>query len=101
MALGLLEAAATGIFNCSGLEMYDRYTFAVKCARILGYNVILIKGINSSREVTSDKARRGLNLGLKINKCLNLLDKKYHPNSLKESLEDWISNQRGKVLKLF
>jgi hypothetical protein len=44
------------------------------------------------------KAVRGMKLGLKMEKTLGLLNRKYHPNSLHKNLEDWLQNQRGKRL---
>ena len=100
MTLGLVEANAKGIYNCVGEEAFDRYSFACKCAMLLGYDVKLIKAVRTSEIVWEGKAKRGLKLGLNMNKTLKFLEKKYHPNSLQKNLEDWMKRQRGFILQL-
>ena len=99
MAIGLVEANAKGIYNCVGEEAFDRYSFACKCAMLLGYDVKLIKAVRTSEIVWEGKAKRGLKLGLNMNKTLKFLEKKYHPNSLQKNLEDWMKRQRGSFLR--
>ena len=99
MTLGLVEANAKGIYNCVGEEVFDRYSFACKCAMLLGYDVKLIKAVRTSEIVWKGKAKRGLKLGLNMNKTLKFLEKKYHPNSLQKNLEDWMKRQRGSFLR--
>ena len=95
MAIGLVEANAKGVYNCAGKEVLDRYSFACKCATLLGCDQNLIKGVTTSEAVKQGKAKRGLKLGLNMDKTLTFLEKKYHPNSLQKNLEDWVDRQRG------
>jgi dTDP-4-dehydrorhamnose reductase len=99
MALGLVKANVKGVYNCAGKEVFDRYTFACKCATLLGYDQNLIKGVTTYEAVEQGKALRGLKLGLDIDKTLKLLDKKYHPNSLQKNFDDWLSRQRGAFIR--
>lgn len=95
MTLGLVEANAKGVYNCAGKEIFDRYSFACKCATLLGYDQNLIKDVTTSEAVRQGKAKRGLKLGLNMDKTLTFLEKKYHPNTLQKNLEDWLDRQRG------
>jgi len=99
MAVGLVKANAKGVYNCVGKEVFDRYTFACKCATLLGYDQDLITGVTTCEAVEGNKAKRGLKLGLNMEKTLKFLDQKYHPNSLQKNLEDWLVRQRGKLLR--
>tara|TARA_B100000519_G_scaffold200009_1_gene212313 strand:- start:3410 stop:4231 length:822 start_codon:yes stop_codon:yes gene_type:complete len=99
MTLGLLRVNATGVYNCVGKEIFDRYSFACKCATLLGYDVNLIKSVTTSVSIQKGKAKRGLKLGLVMDKTLKVLEQKYHPNSLQKNLEDWMNKQRGLFLQ--
>lgn len=99
MVLGLVDANAKGVFNCAGKEVFDRYSFACECATLLGYDKTLIKGVTSCATREQSKAKRGLRLGLNMDKTLKFLEEKYHPNSLKKNLEEWMKNQRGKLIQ--
>lgn len=99
MTIGLLRANATGVYNCVGKEIFDRYTFACTCATLLGYDVNLIKSVTTSVSIQKGKAKRGLILGLAMDKTLKVLEQKYHPNSLQTNLEDWMNRQRGLFLQ--
>lgn len=100
MTLGLVRANAKGVYNCVGKEVFDRYTFACKCATLLGYDVDLIISVTTDVSVQQGKAKRGLKLGLVMEKTLNILEQKDHPNSLQKNLEDWMKRQRGFILQL-
>jgi len=98
MTLGLLQVNAKGVHNCVGKEVLDRYSFACKCATLLGYNINLIKTVKTSLTVQQGSAKRGLKLGLTMQKTLEVLEQKYHPNSLQVNLTDWLNRQRGRFL---
>jgi len=66
---------------------------------LLGYDANLIKGVTTSQSVERGKAKRGLKLGLVMEKTLKVIEKKYHPNSLQKNLDDWIKRQRGLFLR--
>ena len=94
MTVGLLEKNARGIYNCSGREMFNRYEFALRCAKYLGYDGNKLVGEKTSDLVEKGKAIRGMKLGLKMERTLEFLDRKYHPNSLHKNLDDWLENRQ-------
>lgn len=98
MTFGLLEKNAKGVYNCCGKELFNRYEFALYCASFLGFDENRILSAKTVEMVEKGKAKRGMKLGLKLERSLKILDKKYQPNSLQENLEDWLKNQRGKSL---
>jgi hypothetical protein len=59
----------------------------------------LIKSLTTSVSIQKGKAKRGLKLGLVMDKTLKVLEQQYHPNSLQKNLEDWINKQRGLFLQ--
>jgi dTDP-4-dehydrorhamnose reductase len=99
MTLALVKANAKGVYNCVGEVVFFSFSFLFYCATLLGYDANLIKGVTTSQSVERGKAKRGLKLGLVMEKTLKVIEKKYHPNSLQKNLEDWIKRQRGLFLR--
>ena len=98
MTLGLLEARASGVFHCTGPEIFDRYAFAHKVASLLELDSSYIKATtlselhSKSREKLGFAARRGKHLGLASEKVTSLIPQKLRPRSVEEAFHDWKAN---------
>lgn len=68
VTLELIKLDKQGIYNVSGPQLMDRYSFALIVANVFNLNKSLIEPVNTSE--LNQIAPRPLNAGLKINKLL-------------------------------
>lgn len=103
MVVRLVQKDCCGIFNCVGTEVMSRYDFAQQIANVLSLDAKLIQKTSTpelERQACSEGhplAARGLRLGLCTNKAAAVLGN-HVSRSVRDSLEHWINNQRGKCL---
>lgn len=105
MTVNLVEANCTGVYNCVGPETMSRYEFARQLAEALDLNQSLLRKATTaeleSQALSEGRtlAKRGSKLGLNIDKAAVALGR-FKPRTVKESLEHWYENERGKSLFL-
>lgn len=86
-SLALVDKGASGIFHVAGPEVMSRYDFAIRAARMLGYDTGRI--LRADSQHVGQHAPRPSHAGLRIEKLRSVCPElKMH--TLEESFEHWL-----------
>lgn len=103
MVTKLVSKGCSGLYNCTGTEVMNRYEFAMRVTRTLRLDSSLLERVSTNslqaREAVATKssAKRGLKLGLRMEKTLECLGI-FTPRTVEQSLCDWLEHPIGKPL---